>query len=80
MAGQNSRGQRGPPGLPGPGFKVGAIGHLGDDSAGLGPESAGGPELLTRVWEDPTNLPDLTEIREPDLWLGRVAPETHAAP
>jgi uncharacterized protein (DUF2342 family) len=43
-------------------------------------ESTGGPELLTRVWEDPTNLPDLTEIREPNLWLERVAPETHIAP
>ena len=43
-------------------------------------ESAGGPELLARVWEDPTNLPDLTEIHEPDLWLGRVGPEIHVAP
>ena len=40
MASQDSRGQRGPSGIPGPGFKVGAIGHLGDDSAGLNPESA----------------------------------------
>ena len=43
-------------------------------------ESVGGLELLTRVWEDPANLPDLTEIREPDLWLGRVAPEPQVAP
>ena len=35
-------------------------------------EFAGGPKLLSRVWEHPVNLPDLAEIRDPDLWLGRV--------
>ena len=40
-------------------------------------ESVGGPELLARVWEDPIHLPDLAEIREPDLWLGRIAQTTH---
>lgn len=36
-------------------------------------ESVGGSELLDKVWEDPRNLPDLSEIREPSLWLRRVS-------
>ncbi|MEE2768406.1 MAG: zinc-dependent metalloprotease [Actinomycetota bacterium] len=35
-------------------------------------ESVGGPKLLDRVWEHPVNLPDLAEIRDPDLWLSRI--------
>ena len=37
-------------------------------------EAHGGRELLDRVWEGPTLLPALAEIREPDLWITRVAP------
>lgn len=36
-------------------------------------EAAGGVELVDRLWEDPANLPDLGEIRDPARWLGRVA-------
>ncbi len=35
-------------------------------------ERAGGPELLARVWEEPANLPSLTEIRDPALWVSRL--------
>jgi coenzyme F420 biosynthesis associated uncharacterized protein len=35
-------------------------------------ERAGGQTLFERVWEDPTNLPSLEEIREPSLWVARV--------
>lgn len=35
-------------------------------------EAHGGRELLDRVWEAPTLLPALAEIREPELWIGRV--------
>jgi uncharacterized protein (DUF2342 family) len=31
-----------------------------------------GMEGLNRVWETPDNLPTLTEIRDPGLWLARV--------
>jgi coenzyme F420 biosynthesis associated uncharacterized protein len=37
-------------------------------------ERAGGPELLARAWERPEMLPTLAEIREPALWIDRVAP------
>ena len=36
-------------------------------------EKAGGPELLTKAWEAPENLPSLGEIRDPDSWISRVA-------
>lgn len=36
-------------------------------------ETAGGPELLARVWEGPAMLPTLGEIREPALWLRRAS-------
>jgi coenzyme F420 biosynthesis associated uncharacterized protein len=36
-------------------------------------ESAGGPELLNRVWERPDALPTLDEIRAPERWLDRLA-------
>lgn len=35
-------------------------------------EAAGGKEALEPVWERPENLPSIEEIRDPDLWLGRV--------
>ena len=37
-------------------------------------EAAGGPELLASVWQSPDQLPDLTEIRDPDKWIQRVRP------
>lgn len=37
-------------------------------------EDHGGRELLDRVWEAPTLLPLLAEIREPKLWIDRVTP------
>jgi coenzyme F420 biosynthesis associated uncharacterized protein len=41
-------------------------------------EDAGGTELLERAWEDPQNLPSIAEIREPELWISRLAPEIAA--
>jgi len=35
-------------------------------------EKAGGPELLSRVWEDPESLPALEEIKDPARWISRV--------
>ena len=35
-------------------------------------EAYGGTALLDRVWEDPSHLPDLGEIREPDRWIERL--------
>ena len=35
-------------------------------------EAHGGTDLLDRVWEDPSYLPDLGEIREPDRWIERL--------
>ncbi|HEX7132604.1 MAG TPA: zinc-dependent metalloprotease [Iamia sp.] len=35
-------------------------------------EGAGGPAQLDRAWEDPANLPTMTEIRDPEAWLARV--------
>ncbi len=35
-------------------------------------EHAIGPRVIDRVWEDPTHLPTLTEIRDPELWLARL--------
>jgi len=43
-------------------------------------EAHGGTGLLDRVWEDPGHLPDLAEIREPGLWIGRMAPRPVAEP
>ena len=36
-------------------------------------EEHGGRGLMDRVWEGPRLLPLLAEIREPDLWIDRVA-------
>jgi coenzyme F420 biosynthesis associated uncharacterized protein len=35
-------------------------------------ERSGGSALLGRAWEDPTNLPSIAEIRDPDRWIARV--------
>ncbi len=35
-------------------------------------EEAGGEKQLDRAWEDPANLPTMTEIRDPQSWLDRV--------
>ena len=43
-------------------------------------EAHGGTGLLDRVWEDPGHLPDLAEIREPGLWIGRMTPRPAAEP
>ncbi len=39
-------------------------------------EAAGGPALLNRAFEEPANLPDLNEIRDPDSWIRRVGVDT----
>ncbi len=36
-------------------------------------EEVGGDELLNRVWEGPELLPSLSEIRDPNVWIERVA-------
>jgi coenzyme F420 biosynthesis associated uncharacterized protein len=35
-------------------------------------EEVGGEKQLDRAWEDPANLPTMTEIRDPKSWLDRV--------
>ena len=37
-------------------------------------EKEGGTELLDVAWIDPTNLPTIAEIRDPDAWIARVRP------
>jgi len=37
-------------------------------------EEAGGRTLFDRVWQGPEWLPSLAEIRDPDLWVQRIAP------
>ena len=37
-------------------------------------EAHGGTALLDRVWEDPSHLPGLDEIRQPNQWIQRMAP------
>jgi coenzyme F420 biosynthesis associated uncharacterized protein len=41
-------------------------------------EAAGGAQLLERAWQDPANLPSIAEIRAPELWISRLAPELAA--
>lgn len=41
-------------------------------------EREGGPELLDRAWIDPTNLPTIAEIRDPEAWITRVGPTVAA--
>ncbi len=45
-------------------------------------EEAGGSALLDRAWEGPENLPSMDEIRDPRLWIDRMAgdQEEHDAP
>ena len=38
-------------------------------------EKEGGTELLDVAWVDPSNLPSIEEIRDPDAWIARVRPE-----
>ena len=38
-------------------------------------ETAGGPGLLSKVWESPIWLPSLSEIREPHEWITRARAE-----
>lgn len=42
-------------------------------------EDHGGRELIDRVWEGPTMLPLLAEIREPDEWISRMQPVEQVA-
>lgn len=42
-------------------------------------EDVGGPSLLNRAFQSPENLPTLVEIRDPQVWLRRVAPGASAA-
>ncbi|HMS13503.1 MAG: zinc-dependent metalloprotease [Microthrixaceae bacterium] len=42
-------------------------------------EAAGGPTMLDRAFAGPDDLPTLAEIRDPEAWLGRVAPTAGAA-
>ena len=37
-------------------------------------EEAGGRSLFDRVWQGPEWLPTLAEIRDPSIWVSRVAP------
>jgi len=36
-------------------------------------EEVGGAELFQKVWERPESLPDIAEIRDPDLWIERLS-------
>lgn len=42
-------------------------------------EASGGPDLFARVWEGPEMLPNIAEVREPKLWIERVAGVTASA-
>ncbi|MDW3176452.1 MAG: zinc-dependent metalloprotease [Acidimicrobiia bacterium] len=42
-------------------------------------EDHGGRELIDRVWEGPTMLPLLAEIREPEQWISRMQPVEQVA-
>lgn len=35
-------------------------------------EEVGGADLFQKIWERPENLPDIAEIRDPDLWIERL--------
>jgi coenzyme F420 biosynthesis associated uncharacterized protein len=41
-------------------------------------EEAGGRGLFDRVWQGPEWLPSLAEIRDPSIWVSRVAPPAMA--
>ncbi|MEY2568676.1 MAG: hypothetical protein QOE35_3205 [Actinomycetota bacterium] len=36
-------------------------------------ERVGGPALLNKAWDGPDSLPTMSEIRDPDSWIRRVA-------
>ncbi len=42
-------------------------------------EDHGGRDLMDRVWEGPTMLPLLAEIRDPDMWIDRATPAPQVA-
>lgn len=42
-------------------------------------EEVGGPDVIDRAWEDPTHLPTMSEIREPQAWLTRLGVVAPAA-
>ena len=42
-------------------------------------EDHGGAALLDRAWAEPANVPSISEIREPELWIARVGSDTAAA-
>ena len=41
-------------------------------------ETAGGTELLDRAWVEPSNLPTIAEIRDPEAWIARIDPTAAA--
>ena len=41
-------------------------------------EREGGTELLDVAWVDPSNLPTIAEIRDPEAWIARVRPTVAA--
>lgn len=41
-------------------------------------EARGGPELLNRAFERPENLPNRSEITDPEAWLERIIPESES--
>lgn len=42
-------------------------------------ENHGGTQLLDLAWAEPGNVPSIKEIRQPELWIARVAPTDIAA-
>lgn len=42
-------------------------------------EDTGGTDLLDLAWAEPANVPSIDEIRDPGLWIARVAPDRAAA-
>ena len=42
-------------------------------------EKAGGADLFNQAWVEPANVPSIEEIRQPELWIKRIAPVDIAA-
>ena len=42
-------------------------------------EEVGGPDVIDRAWEDPSHLPTMAEIRDPDAWIARLGVAAPAA-
>ncbi len=42
-------------------------------------EEVGGTDVIDRAWEDPSHLPTMSEIRDPQAWLDRVGVAAPAA-